>query len=339
IGHYAAYKHLVSKFGKDSVYIGTSNDTSGNKSPFNFREKKRIATTMFDIPANRFVQIRNPYKPVEILSDYDGQTTQYVAAVGEKDETRLTGKYFKPYKGKAGYGYDEIGYVYAVPAQSNPISGTDVRNNLGGDDEAKAKTFFTKRAYPKFNPEIFKMITDKLKSINEYGAKTLGTGMQGDFGPNPVDDDTKDEGFPGGVFTGLVSPGGYINGAPKPDNVEKLSKKIHKGEKSKSHKQYVYEPVKELYNPVMDIIDEYVRQEIIEEFIRETGIKSIVEKSENPIMGKEINYQKADGTPAKIKVRAALRLAKDHPAHIAADKMIGKKDEPQRKEKPKSPFD
>jgi len=31
-GHYAAYTRLVSKFGRDNVYIGTSDDTSGPKS-------------------------------------------------------------------------------------------------------------------------------------------------------------------------------------------------------------------------------------------------------------------------------------------------------------------
>ena len=66
-GHYDAYKRLVSKFGQDSVYIGTSNDTNDSKSPFNFNEKKKIATTMFGIPSNHFVQIRNPYKPVEFF--------------------------------------------------------------------------------------------------------------------------------------------------------------------------------------------------------------------------------------------------------------------------------
>jgi len=59
-GHYASYKKLVSKFGESNVYIGTSNDTSGEKSPFGFSEKKKIATTMFGVPSNRFVQIKNP---------------------------------------------------------------------------------------------------------------------------------------------------------------------------------------------------------------------------------------------------------------------------------------
>jgi len=171
-GHYASYSKLVSKFGEANVYIGTSNDQSGPKSPFSFKEKKEIATKMFDIPSNKFVRINNPYQPVEILKKFDGKTTQYIAAVGEKDATRLHGKYFKPYKNKAGYGYDEIGYVYAVPAEQKPISGTDVRKWLGADDKEKAKKGFLK-AYPKFDREIYKMITGKLNEnfIKGYPSK------------------------------------------------------------------------------------------------------------------------------------------------------------------------
>jgi hypothetical protein len=159
-GHYTTYQKLVSKFGANNVYIGTSNDTSGPKSPFNFNEKVKIMNKMFDIPSNKIVQVRNPYAPKEILSGMDGKTTAYIAAVGEKDADRLAGKYFKPYKGKTGYGYDEIGYVYAVPAEANPISGTDVRSWLGKDSKDKEKGFL--KAYPKFDKAIFSMITGKL---------------------------------------------------------------------------------------------------------------------------------------------------------------------------------
>ena len=40
-GHYATYDHLVKKFGKDNVYVGTSNKTDNQKSPFDFKEKKQ----------------------------------------------------------------------------------------------------------------------------------------------------------------------------------------------------------------------------------------------------------------------------------------------------------
>jgi len=306
-GHYDAYKRLVSKFGQDSVYIGTSNDTNDSKSPFNFNEKKKIATTMFGIPSNHFVQIRNPYKPVEILQHFDGQTTQYIAAVGAKDATRLQGKYFKPYNGKAGYGYNEIGYVWPVPAESNPISGTDVRNGLGGDEES-AKKFFLK-AYPKFNKQIFTMITDKIKSLHE-AAPMVGAGEAGSFGLNPTrydDDDVTEDGFPGGVGVGLTLPGGYINGAPNPKDVKKLSKKIHTTD---SNKKYVYDPISE-------IIANAVTEEAFNEFIS----NYLNEAEPNKALDQDITYKNTKGQSKKIKARDALRLPKDHPAHIQAAKI------------------
>ena len=66
-GHYATYDNLVKKFGKDNVYIGTSNVTDSKKSPFNFNEKVKIMNTMFGIPTNKIVQVKNPYAPKEIL--------------------------------------------------------------------------------------------------------------------------------------------------------------------------------------------------------------------------------------------------------------------------------
>ena len=165
-GHYATYDNLVRKFGKDSVYIGTSNVTDSKKSPFNFKEKKIIMTTMFGIPSNKIVNIKNPYAPEEILNKYDSDTTGLIVVVGEKDQNRLSGKYFKPYKGKVDAGYLDRGYVYAAPAQSNPISGTDVRYWLSAGSSDDRKKNFTK-AYPKFDSQIFKLITLKLKSLKE----------------------------------------------------------------------------------------------------------------------------------------------------------------------------
>jgi len=165
-GHFATYKQLVSKFGKNDVYIATSNKTDSQKSPFDFREKKTIMTKMFGIPSNKIVQVKNPYQPTEIVSSYDAAKTGLIVVVGEKDEQRLGGNYFTPYKGKVEMGYLDKGYVYASPSQSNPISGTDVRNWLGKGTEEEKKEGFLK-AYPKFDPTVFKFITLKLRKLSE----------------------------------------------------------------------------------------------------------------------------------------------------------------------------
>jgi hypothetical protein len=198
-GHYATYQNLVKKFGRDRVYIGTSNKTDNQKSPFNFKEKKIIMTKMFGIPSNKIVEIKNPYAPIEILKKYDENTTGYITVVGEKDASRLGGKYFEKYTGKIEQGYKDKGYVYISPAQSNAVSGTDVRNWLSRGDETELKAGFLK-AYPKFDEKIFKLITLKLSKLNEN--------------------------MPGGVGIGLSFPNGTINGAPKPEDVKKMRKKL-----------------------------------------------------------------------------------------------------------------
>ena len=165
-GHYATYDQLVKKFGSDNVYIATSNVTNNSNSPFNFNEKKAIMTKMFGIPSSKIVNVKNPYAPSEILNKYNKETTALIVVVGEKDENRLGGKYFTPYKGKPTEPYPDRGYVYAAPGVSNPISGTDVRYWLSAGTEEARKKNFTK-AYPKYDDQIFKMITLKLKKLKE----------------------------------------------------------------------------------------------------------------------------------------------------------------------------
>jgi hypothetical protein len=161
-GHNATYQHLVKKFGKDNVFIGTSNKTDKLKSPFKFNEKVKIMTTMFGISSSKIHQVKNPYQPTEILKKFDENSTAFITVVGEKDKSRLGGKYFTPYKGEPTEGYRDRGYVYAAPSQSNAISGTDVRNGLSNGSDEQKKDFFTDTAYTKFNKTIFNLITSKL---------------------------------------------------------------------------------------------------------------------------------------------------------------------------------
>jgi hypothetical protein len=277
-GHYAAYQKLVSKFGASNVYIGTSDKSDGGKSPFNFKEKVVIMGKMFGIAPSKIVQVSNPYAPKEILSKFDGKTTAYIAAVGDKDASRLAGKYFKPYNGKTGYGYEEIGYTYIIPSESNPISGTDVRKWLSSDN---AEKLFLK-AYPKFDKEIFKMITNKL--IKEELAK----------------------------------------GYPSKEDVKKIQKKNDDIRSvATTDDSYVYDPIAEQIAKLISETDSFIDEYFLEE-------------EPNPIMDKEIDYTAADGKKKKITVRGALRLPKDHEAHIQATKMVGPDDAPANEPKGKA---
>ena len=167
-GHFATYQTLVKKFGKNNVYIGTSDKTDNQKSPFNFKEKVKVMTTMFGIPSNKIVQVKNPYAPSEILNKFNKETTAFITVVGEKDSNRLGGKYFEKYKdGTELEGYADRGYVFISPSQSNAISGTDVRVGLRKGSTEDKKEFFIKKAYGKFNQSIFDMVVDKLSKLPE----------------------------------------------------------------------------------------------------------------------------------------------------------------------------
>ena len=302
-GHYAAYQNLVSEFGKANVYIGTSNDTSSDKSPFTFKEKKEIATKMFGVPVTKFIKVNNPYRPMEILSKYDGKITQYIAAVGEKDASRLKSPYFKPYKGKAGYGYNEVGYYYTIPEEENPISGTDVRKKLGSSNKEVAKKFFLK-AYPSFDKDIFKMISSKLN----------------------------EDGMPGGIGVGLTLPGGYINGAPTGSVEESNNTKPSYEMRPEPHptRHEKEHPSDEPYDPISEIINKVVTEEAFQ-----LWVEGYFDEDTNKALDVDISYTNSKGEIKKIKARNALRLPKEHPAHIQASKITGPDDAPANEPKPK----
>jgi len=165
-GHYGTYQHLVKKFGKDNVYIGTSNKTDNIKSPFKFKEKKMIMMKMFGISSNKIIQIKNPYAPKEIIGKFDKNTTAFVTVVGEKDRYRLKGKYFEPYHpDRIDKGYDDKGYVYVAPSSGGGMSGTEARRLLSQGSESDKIAGFKKVYDGKFDSKIFTLITTRLTKI------------------------------------------------------------------------------------------------------------------------------------------------------------------------------
>jgi len=183
-GHYSIYKSLVNKFGKDNVYIASSNAMDDVKSPFNFREKKNIMTTMFGIPPNKVVQVKNPYAPVEILNKLP-KDAKYVTAVSQKDAERLEkgGKYFKNYdkvpnnKKKS---YEHEGYFIVAPemqlkVNGENISGTQLRATFGSSllSVPEKKKIF-QQIYPKFDKDVFAKIvvtTKKAEAVKQAKTK------------------------------------------------------------------------------------------------------------------------------------------------------------------------
>lgn len=85
LGHGEVFRSLQNKFGRDNVYIATSNKVELPKSPFNFSDKIAFMTAA-GIPGDRVLEVVSPYKLPE---QFDPANTIFVVAVGSPDRDRL----------------------------------------------------------------------------------------------------------------------------------------------------------------------------------------------------------------------------------------------------------
>jgi len=166
--HAKTYKWLKSQF-KDA-YVATSGKVDLPKSPFSFKEKKKIINSH---GISKVVQVKNPYQSVEILKKYDPEKTAVVFMVGKKDAKRLEGgKFFHKWKGKAELGYKEGAYTLIAPHVSmnvpgyGEMSGTAIRKALGDTSlEKKDKLKIFKGIFG--HTKNYDLIVNKLEKLNE----------------------------------------------------------------------------------------------------------------------------------------------------------------------------
>ena len=156
----------------DKKFIATSNKVAPPRSPFSFAEKKKILSA-YGL-GSKLVQVKDPYKAQEILKKYDPETTAAVFVVGSKDASRLRGKFFRAWKGKAEVGYRDGAYTFIAPHISmnvsgyGEMSGTTLRTVLGDknlEDSKKKKIFTT--IFGRANLKNYDWIVKKLESLNE----------------------------------------------------------------------------------------------------------------------------------------------------------------------------
>jgi hypothetical protein len=165
--HAKTYRWLTGQF--DKAYVATSGKVDLPKSPFSFSEKKKIINSH---GISNVVQVKNPYKAEEILKKYDPETTAAVFMVGKKDASRLGGKFFRPWKGKAEVGYRDGAYTIIAPHVSlsvsgyGEMSGTTIRKALGDKSlDKKQKTKLFKGVFG--HTKNYNMIVKKLEALNE----------------------------------------------------------------------------------------------------------------------------------------------------------------------------
>lgn len=165
MGHYEVYKGLVKLFGKNNVYLSTSDKQyPSDRYPFSFEEKQQIITKLFDIQKNNIILTTQPYYPGELFAEIDYDTTAVVFVTGEKDRNRVERDRYetlkrntvvKPFKEKM--------YSLTVPLKSKGQSASFIREYFDNtDDTENLKKFFV-NLYGKFDEDIFKMFLENLK--------------------------------------------------------------------------------------------------------------------------------------------------------------------------------
>jgi pyrimidine deaminase RibD-like protein len=251
-GHAGVFAELQKLFGKNNVYILTSNDQSGPKSPFNFADKRQLMTAA-GVPGDHIVQTTAMYALPE---GFDPRNTIFVTAVGAPDADRLNpdsvlkrdkkdkdGNIIKP-AGSPGYyktwggaaqavTADQHGYVVVIPEIHKEVKikdrvydvshGTECRNlwnMIRGD--AKARSEFLSQLYGRPDAKLGQ-IFDKIPAAVAEGDPATAT--RGD--PHPENDfyfPVKDQ------WPEKLGPMGKVaEDAPPGAKAERMVKHIKKG--------------------------------------------------------------------------------------------------------------
>jgi hypothetical protein len=188
LGHGEVFRSLQANFGRDNVYIATSNKVELPKSPFNFSDKT-VLMTAAGIPSDRILEVVNPYKLPE--PRFNPANTIFVVAVGAPDADRLkpnsvkkdgSDSYFKTFEGinKAATA-DKHGYVIIANERQKNITlgGKQVDVSHGTQSRAvwnmvrndpKLRSEYVLQMYGRDDPEIGRVLDKIPQNVAEDAA-------------------------------------------------------------------------------------------------------------------------------------------------------------------------
>ena len=192
-GHRSVYEHLTRLFGRDNVFIATSNKVDPPRSPFSFAEKLQFMQ-LTGIPMDRVVETKDPYRALEIVQSYNPKTTRLIFAVSEKDmaeDPRFKFGYKKdgsptylqamPNNPAEMQPFEQHGYVMTVPTVQFTVLGkpmrsaTDVRKQFAEADDATQREII-KDLFGRYSPEIHSLMKHKITLNENYEYMPPGAG-------------------------------------------------------------------------------------------------------------------------------------------------------------------
>ncbi len=157
-GHLEVYNYLCNKYGKDNVWVVSSNKT-GKDTPLDFNLKKKLAVKM-GVPASKFQYAKIPYYPEDLLTKIASPDSKVIIALGKKDASRLENrKTYEYLSDKSDVSsllpYTEKMYVDVTPEFANGRSASQVRSMLNSfKSKENARSLFI-MLYGFFDEEIF----------------------------------------------------------------------------------------------------------------------------------------------------------------------------------------
>ena len=187
-GHKSSYDFLATNYGADNVFVASTNAQAPLTSPFSFAEKKQMAEAL-GIPADKIVQVKNPYRSEEITGRVSEPTnTVLIYGLSEKDVSRFS---FTKKDGSPGYmqpypkdeqqlkPMTEHAYVVLTPTIVFKVLGKDsnsasqIRSAYASADQKDRKKILTD-LYGKVDKNI-KEIFDKKMSVVEELSRLMTT--------------------------------------------------------------------------------------------------------------------------------------------------------------------
>lgn len=185
LGHREVFDKLVSKFGRDAVYICTTDKTNSEDSPFNFSDKVQLMNAA-GVPADRILQVTNTYVVPPQFKDEESNLI-FITVVGEPDRDRLkpdgrkrdgSPSYYKTWEGMdSAVTADQHGYVIVMPEEHKVITlgrqefdvshGTENRNLWRSiARNAKKRGEYLVQMYGRADPNIA-AILDKILQVSD----------------------------------------------------------------------------------------------------------------------------------------------------------------------------
>lgn len=178
-GHKAVYDGLAKKYGRDRVFIATSNKVELPKSPFSFSDKAQFMA-LTGVHMDRVVETSQPYRAIELVSKYDAANTRLIFAVSEKDMaedprfaswTKKDGSpaYFQPMPSDTAMmqTLDKHAYIATVPTVQFSVMGqpmqsaTEIRALFARSNPATQKKIVTD-LFGAFNDAVLHIMQQKL---------------------------------------------------------------------------------------------------------------------------------------------------------------------------------